>query len=132
MSTTQKQNRLKIHESPCVVNIYTFKIPILSYKRGIIMKLKDVRKLGIKHCEDNNLNFAYISHDNVSEFYLTDKETKYTVFLVSKNGSLDAYMSTKYAEDFHKELKKRKNNRRNSHKRKMAEVCNYEESDDTE
>lgn len=96
------------------------------------MKLKDVRKLGIKYCEEKNLNFAYISHDSVSEFYLTDKETKYTVFLVSRNGSLDAYLSTKYAEDFHKELKKRKSNRRNNNKRRMAEVCNHEEPDESE
>lgn len=96
------------------------------------MKLKDVRKLGIKHCEDNNLNFAYISHDSVSEFYLTDKETRYTVFLVSKNGSLDAYLSTKYAEDFHKELKKRKNNRRSNNKRRMAEVFNRADPDEAE
>lgn len=96
------------------------------------MKLKDVRKLGIKYCEENNSNFAYISYDSVSEFYLTDKETKYTVFLVNRNGSLDAYLSTKYAEDFHKELKKRKNNRRNNNKRRMAEAFNHVDPDTPE
>lgn len=123
---------LKIHESLCVMDILAFKILILWPKRGIIMKLKDVRKLAIKHCEDNNLNFVYISHDSVSEFYLTDKETKYTVFLVSRNGSLDAYLSTKYAEDFHKELKKRKNNRRSNNKRRMAEAFNRADPDEDE
>ena len=96
------------------------------------MKLKDVRKLGIKHCENKGINFAYISHDNVSEFYLTDKETKYTVFIVGRNGSLNAYLSTKYAEEFHKELKKRKSSRRNDSKRKLAEVCNYDDVDVTD
>ena len=89
------------------------------------MKLKDVRKLGIKYCEENNYNYAYISHDKISEFYLTDKETKYTVFLVNKNCSLDAYLDTNYAADFHKELKRRKNNRKkNDGKRRMVEICN--------
>ena len=89
------------------------------------MKLKEVRKLGIKYCEENNCNYTYISHDNVSEFYLTDTEGKHTVFLVNRNGSLDAYLATKYATDFHKELKRRKKNRRENGKRKIAEMCNY-------
>ena len=38
------------------------------------MKLSDVRKLGIKYCEENNCNYTYISHNDVEEFYLTDKE----------------------------------------------------------
>lgn len=90
------------------------------------MKLKDVRKLGISYCQDNNCNYAYISHDNINEFYLTDNETKYTVFLVSRNGSLDAYTNTPYAIDFHKELKRRKNNKRNNNKRKMIDSCNHD------
>lgn len=94
------------------------------------MKLRDVRKLAIKYCEQNKSNYAYISHDNVSEFYLTDKETKYTVFLVNKNGSLDAYLNTAYAAEFHQELKKRKNNRRKTSKKtgkkKIAEMCNHD------
>lgn len=96
------------------------------------MKLKDVRKLGIKYCEENKCNYVYISHDNISEFYLTDNETKYTVFLVSKNGSLDAYLNTPYAIDFHKELKRRKKNKRNNNKRKMIDAYNhdYEINDD--
>lgn len=94
------------------------------------MKLRDVRKLAIKYCAENNNNYAYISHDNVSEFYLTDKETKYTVFLVNKNGSLDAYLNTAYAAEFHQELKRRKNSRRKDSKKtgkkKVAEICNHD------
>lgn len=97
------------------------------------MKLKDVRKLGIKYCEENNCNYTYISHDDTNEFYLTDKEHKCTVFTVKRNGSLDAYLSTNYAADFHKELKRRKNARMNNGKRQMAEMLNHEyevETDD--
>ena len=90
------------------------------------MKLKDARRLGIKYCEENNCNYTYISHDNSNEFYLTNDESKHTVFLVSRNGSLDAYLDTKYAADFHKELKKRKSNRRRDGKRKMAEMFNHD------
>ena len=96
------------------------------------MKLKEVRKLGIKYCEENNCNYTYISHDNVSEFYLTDKEGKHTVFLVSRNGSLDAYLTTKYATDFHKELKRRKKNRRENGKRKIAEIANRDLANENE
>ena len=88
------------------------------------MKLKDARKLGIKYCEENNCNYAYISHDDNDGFYLLDKENKHTVFLVNRNGSMDVFMSTKYAVDFHKELKRRKNNKRKDYKRKIANMCN--------
>lgn len=88
------------------------------------MKLSDVRKLGIKYCEENNCNYTYISHNDVEEFYLTDKEDKHTVFFVNKNGSLRAYRSTKYAVDFHKELKRRKKNRKKNGKRKIADLAN--------
>ena len=92
------------------------------------MKLKDVRKLGIKYCEENNCNYTYISHDNVEEFYLTEREDKHTVFFVNKNGRLNACRPTEYAVNFHKELKRRKNRRRNNDKRKMSEmfVCDDE------
>ena len=90
------------------------------------MKLKEVRKSAIKYCEENKCNYTYISHDDVNEFYLTEEEDKHTVFLVNKNGSLDAYHATKYAVDFHKELKRRKKNRRKSDKKKVAELCNNE------
>ena len=90
------------------------------------MKLKEARKLAINYCTENNCKYTYISHNNTDEFYLTDNEDKYTVFLVNRNGSLDAYRSTQYASDFHKELKKRKNRRRNEYKRKIAEVCNHD------
>lgn len=88
------------------------------------MKLKDARKLGIKYCEDNKCSYAYISYDDNDGFYLLDRESSHTVFLVNRNGSLDAYMSTKYAVDFHKELKKRKGHKRNNDKRKIAEMHN--------
>lgn len=94
------------------------------------MKLKEVRKLGIKYCEENNCNYTYISHDNDSEFYLTDEEDKHTVFFVNKNGSLKACFATKYASDFHKELRKRRKNRRQGGKREVAEMCNYVEETD--
>ena len=90
------------------------------------MKLKEARKLGIKYCEENNCNYTYISHDNTNEFYLTDKEGAHTVFTVKRNGGLNSFLSTKYASDFHKELKRRKNARINNNKRKMAEMLNHE------
>jgi hypothetical protein len=91
------------------------------------MKLRDVRKLGIKYCEENNCNYTYISHNNVEEFYLAYKEDKHTVFYVNKNGSLRTCRNTEYAVGFHKELKKRKKNRvknGKNGKRKIAEVAN--------
>ena len=88
------------------------------------MKLRDVRKLGIKYCEENKCSYAYISHNSIDEFYLTDKESSHTVFLVNKNGSLDAYLKTKYAADFHKELKRRKSNRRKVGNKMIAHVAN--------
>lgn len=88
------------------------------------MKLRDVRKLGIKYCEENNCNYTYISHDNSDGFYLMDKEDSHTVFRVGRNGSLNAYYDTSYAIDFYKELKRRKRNRRKNDKRIAAEVVN--------
>lgn len=93
------------------------------------MKLKEARKLAINYCEENNCNYTYISHNNVEEFYLADKEDKHTVFFANKNGSLRACRSTEYAADFHKELKRRKKNRRKSGKRVIAEVANREDSE---
>ena len=90
------------------------------------MNLKEARNSGIKYCEENKSNFIYISHDNTRKFYLTEKEDAYTVFTVGKNGSLKAYLHTNYASEFHKELKKRKNDRRKNGKRKIAEICNRE------
>lgn len=94
------------------------------------MRLSDVRKLGIKYCEENNCNYTYISHNNVEEFYLTEKEDKHTVFYINKNGSLRACRSTEYAVDFHKELRRRKKHRRNDSKKKIAEVANRVEEDE--
>lgn len=90
------------------------------------MKLKDARKLGIKYCENNNCNYTCISYDDTNEFYLANKENNHTVFLVNRNGSLDAYRSTKYAVDFHKELKRRKNGKRKNGKKKINEMFNHE------
>ncbi len=91
------------------------------------MKLKEVRKLGIKYCEENNCNYTYISHDNVNEFYLTEEENKHTVFLVKRNGGLNAYRGTNYAADFHRELKKRRSSKRGNGKRRMAETFDCDE-----
>lgn len=88
------------------------------------MKLKEARSLAIKYCEENSCNYTYISHDNVNEFYLTEKEDKHTVFFLSKNGSLNACRNTQYAVDFHKELRKRKKSKRKNYKKKMAELVN--------
>ena len=87
------------------------------------MKLKEVRKLGIEYCEENNCNYTYIAHDSVNEFYITENEDKHTVFLIKKNGGLNAYRGTNYAAEFHKELKKRRNKRRID-KRKFTEMIN--------
>lgn len=94
------------------------------------MKLKEVRNLAIKYCEENKCNYTYISHNNVDEFYLTDKEDKHTVFYINKNGSLNACRSTQYAVDFHKELKKRKKNRRKNYKQKIVEAANRDFTED--
>ena len=93
------------------------------------MKLKEARNLAIKYCEDNNCNYTYISHNSVEDFYLSDKEDKHTVFFVNKNGSLNACRATEYAISFHKELRKRKKNRKNNGKRKMAEMLNRDDED---
>lgn len=90
------------------------------------MKLKDVRKLAIKYCDENKCKYTYVSHNETEEFYLTDKEDKHTVFLVNRNGSLNAYRNTQYAVDFHKELKRRRKNKRNNDKRKIVDICNSE------
>lgn len=97
------------------------------------MKLKEVRKLGIEYCKTNNCNYTYISHDSIDEFYLTEEETKNTVFLVKKNGGLNAYRGTSYAADFHRELKKRRSRKkRNDGKKKIAEMLNPNEPDTEE
>lgn len=91
------------------------------------MKLADVRKIGIKYCEENNCNYTYISHNDVEEFYLTDKEDRNTVFFLNKNGSLKACRNTEYAVNFHKELKRRKKNRRKNDKRAVAKIISLED-----
>lgn len=93
------------------------------------MKLKEARNMAIKYCEENNCNYTYISHNSVEDFYLSDKEDKHTVFFVNKNGSLNACRATEYAISFHKELRKRKKNRKNNSKRKMAEMLNRDDED---
>lgn len=95
------------------------------------MKLKEARKLSIEYCEDNNCNYTYIAYNDSCEFYLTEKEDKHTVFFINKNGSLSAYRGTNYAVDFHKELKRRKKNRR-SEKKKIAEMLNNSDETDVE
>ena len=99
-------------------------LPITSKYWSVNMKLKDIRKIAIEYCRNNNCKYTYISHNDIEEFYLTDNEDRHTVFLVNKNGSLSAYLATKYAQDFHKELKRRKKNRRKNDKRKIADVAN--------
>lgn len=96
------------------------------------MKLKDARKLAINYCEENHCNYTYISHNNVEEFYLTDKEDNNTVFFASKNGSLKTCRNTEYAVNFHKELKRRKKNRRRNGKRTVAEIVNRDLENENE
>lgn len=91
------------------------------------MKLKEARNLAIKYCEENHCNYTYISHNNVEEFYLSDKEDSHTVFFIGKNGTLNACRNTEYAVNFHKELKRRKKNRKNNGKRKLAEMINRDD-----
>ena len=93
------------------------------------MKLKEVRKLAIKYCEENKCNYTYISYNDVEEFYLTDKENQHTVFFINKNGSLNACRATPYAVGFHKELKRRKKNRRRNGKRAVAEAINRDDEE---
>lgn len=88
------------------------------------MKLKEARNVAIKYCEENKCNYTYISHNDAEEFYLTDNENCHTVFFIKNNGTLNACRNTEYAVNFHKELKKRKKNRRNNYKKKMAEMIN--------
>ena len=88
------------------------------------MKLKEVRSLAIKYCQENNQNYTHIAHDSDSQFYLTDRDDKFVVFLVNRNGSLTACNHTSYAVDFHKELKRRKKNRRKYDKKKIADIAN--------
>ena len=76
------------------------------------MKLKEARNVAIKYCEENKCNYTYISYSDLEEFYPTSKENQHTVFFINKNGSLKPCRTTEYAADFHKELKRRKKNRR--------------------
>lgn len=94
------------------------------------MKLKEARSLAIKYCVENNCNYTYISHNNAKEFFLTADEDKHTVFLVNKNGSLGSYRDTRYAVDFHKELKKRKKNKKRNAKKAVADMLNHTSLDD--
>ena len=88
------------------------------------MLLRDVRKLGIEYCERNNCDYTHISYDKINGFCLMDKEDNHTVFYVKRNGSLKGCCATNYAFDFHKELKKRKKNRRKNDGKIAAEVVN--------
>ena len=96
------------------------------------MKLREARKACIKYCEENKCNYVCISYNDVDEFYCSDNENNETVFFVGKNGSLRVCRNTNYAMEFHKELKRRKNKRKNNYKKKIAEMCNHveEESED--
>lgn len=96
------------------------------------MKLKEARSAAIKYCEENNCRHTYISYNDLEEFYLTTEEAQDTVFFVRKNGSLSACRRTRYAAEFHKELKKRKKVKRNTYKQKMAEIANSEMADENE
>jgi ABC-type nitrate/sulfonate/bicarbonate transport system ATPase subunit len=93
------------------------------------MKLKEARKLAINYCEENKCNYTFIAHDDSNAFYLTDSEERHTVFIVNKNGSLNAYRNTQYAVDFHKELKRRKKSRKNNSKRVMSEMLNRDDEE---
>lgn len=93
------------------------------------MKLKEARKLAINYCEENKCNYTYVAYDDTNTFYLTDSEERHTVFIVNKNGSLNAYRNTQYAVDFHKELKRRKKSRKNNSKRVMSEMLNRDDEE---
>lgn len=93
------------------------------------MKLKEARKSAINFCEENNCNYTYVSFSDLEGFYLTSKENQHTVFLINRNGSLNAYRATQYAVDFHKELRKRKKHKKNNDKRKMAEMFNRDDEE---
>lgn len=88
------------------------------------MKLREARKLAIKYCEDNCCSYTYISYNNAVEFYVTNEEDSHTVFLVNRNGSMDDYMGTRYAADFHKGFKKKDSCKRNDGKKIIADMCN--------
>lgn len=94
------------------------------------MKLKEARKSAIKYCAENKCNYTYISFDDLEGFYPTEKENQHTVFFVNNNGSLNACRTSPYAVDFHKELRKRKKNRKNNTKREVAEMLNRSEDED--
>ncbi len=96
------------------------------------MKLKQARKLAINYCDENNCNYTFIAHDDNNAFYITDSEERHTVFVVNKNGSLNAYRNTQYAVDFHKELKRRKKGRKNNSKRVIAEILNRDDEEVTD
>ena len=93
------------------------------------MELKEARNLAIKYCEENKCNYTYISYSDLEEFYLANKENQHTVFFINKNGSLKPCRATEYAVDFHKELKRRKKNRKNNSKRMVAEMLNRDDED---
>lgn len=96
------------------------------------MKLKDARKLAIKYCEEYDCSYTYIAHKDGDEFYVTNEEDKHTVFLINRNGSISAYRASVYSVNFHKELKRRKNQRRKIDKKKIADVINYDSLSDEE
>ena len=54
------------------------------------MTLKEARKLGIRYCEENKCNYAYISYDK-GNYSLTDKECADTVFLVNSINGIDLH-----------------------------------------
>ena len=95
------------------------------------MKLRDARKVGIKYCENNNCNYACISYSDEYEYTVTDKECKNTVYFINRNGSLDAYLGTNYAANYHKQHEKREKGRGKNGKKELSEICNYvEKSED--
>lgn len=91
------------------------------------MNLKDARNNAIKYCNENNCKYVHIIHDEVHGFNFVENEDKNTVFLVNRNGSLDAYYGTQYASDFHKELKRRRKNKRVDSKRKLSDMVNRDD-----
>ena len=93
------------------------------------MKLKDARKVGIKYCEENDCSYACISFSEIYEFTVTSQETKNTVYLVNRNGSLDPYYVTNYAKNYHKEREKKESGRGNGSKRAVAELLNCAEEE---
>lgn len=74
-------------------------------------KLKEVRKEGREILRQSDY-YMYICYRKGIEFYLSNYNNEYAVFILYKNGSLGKVLDTNHAQRFHAELKHRKKLRR--------------------